>query len=174
VARHPEGRCACSGKLLAPPLRPDERVAADGAFKTPGLRNAELTAPYFHNGGTSTLEDVVRFYNRGGDFAAVNRNNLDVDITPLGLGEQDILDVAEFIRTLTDPRVKNESGPFDHPSLTIGNGGTPGSFTTLLGFPVLDDRICIPAVGAAGANRPLGTPGSPSANFLQPLVGVCQ
>ena len=106
------------GKLLAPPLRPDERVAADGAFKTPGLRNAELTAPYFHNGGTSTLEDVVRFYNRGGDFAAVNRNNLDVDITPLGLSDQDILDVAEFIRALTDPRVRNESGPFDHPSLS--------------------------------------------------------
>src|SRR4028118_450605 len=29
----------------------DERIAADGAFKTPGLRNVELTGPYFHNGG---------------------------------------------------------------------------------------------------------------------------
>jgi cytochrome c peroxidase len=162
------------GKLLAPPLRPDERVAADGAFKTPGLRNAELTAPYFHNGGTSTLEDVVRFYNRGGDFADVNRDNLDVDITPLGLSEQDILDVAEFLRALTDSRVQHESAPFDHPSLSIGNGGTPGIFTRLLGVPVLDDRLCVPAVGTGGNQQPLGTPDSPSANFLQPLTGACQ
>ncbi|HEY1911973.1 MAG TPA: hypothetical protein VGG73_13690, partial [Vicinamibacterales bacterium] len=162
------------GKLLAPPLRPEERVAANGAFKTPGLRNAELTAPYFHNGGTSTLEDVVRFYNRGGDFADVNRENLDVDITPLGLSEQDILDVAEFIRALTDPRVRQESRPFDHPSLSIGNGGTPGIFSTLLGVPVLDDRVCIPAVGSGGNEQPLGTPDSSSANFLQPLIGACR
>ena len=163
-----------AGKLLAPPLRPDERVAADGAFKTPGLRNVELTAPYFHNGGTLTLEDVVRFYNRGGDFADVNRQNLDVDITPLGLTDQDVRDVAAFLRALTDPRVRSESAPFDHPSVNVGHGGTPGVFTVLLGVPVLDDRICIPAVGAGGNSQPLGTPGSPSANFLQPFVGVCQ
>ena len=29
----------------------NQRIAADGAFKTSGLRNIELTAPYFHNGG---------------------------------------------------------------------------------------------------------------------------
>jgi hypothetical protein len=38
---------------FARPLQPDERVAVDGAFKTPSLRNVELTAPYFHNGGSS-------------------------------------------------------------------------------------------------------------------------
>ena len=42
-------------------------VAADGTFKIPGLRNVELTAPYFHNGGELTLLDVVKFYARGGD-----------------------------------------------------------------------------------------------------------
>ena len=45
----------------------DERDAVDGAFKAPSLRNVELTGPYFHNGGQSTLEQVVQFYNRGGD-----------------------------------------------------------------------------------------------------------
>ncbi|MBK8815153.1 MAG: hypothetical protein IPN42_06405 [Methylococcaceae bacterium] len=49
------------------PVVSDERVAVDGAFKTPSLRNVELTGPYFHNGGQSTLDQVVRFYNRGGD-----------------------------------------------------------------------------------------------------------
>jgi cytochrome c peroxidase len=32
----------------------------------------------------------------------------------------------------------------------------------------------IPAVGAGGNQQPLGTPDSSSANFLQPLIGVCQ
>src|SRR2546422_8026734 len=42
---------------------------AQGAFKAPGLRNVELTGPYMHNGGMATLEQVVDFYSRGGDFA---------------------------------------------------------------------------------------------------------
>ena len=43
-------------------------LGADGAFKIPTLRNVELTAPYFHNGGESNLKDVVDFYLRGGNF----------------------------------------------------------------------------------------------------------
>jgi cytochrome c peroxidase len=42
--------------------------AVSGAFQIPGLRNVELTGPYFHNGGQATLEQVVEFYTRGGDF----------------------------------------------------------------------------------------------------------
>lgn len=49
------------------PIVSDERDAVDGAFKTSTIRNVELTGPYFHNGGFSTLEQVVQFYNRGGD-----------------------------------------------------------------------------------------------------------
>ena len=49
------------------PVVSDERDAIDGAFKVPALRNVELTGPYFHNGGQATLEQVVQFYNRGGD-----------------------------------------------------------------------------------------------------------
>ena len=49
------------------PVVSDERDAVDGAFKVPTLRNVELTGPYFHNGGQATLEQVVQFYNRGGD-----------------------------------------------------------------------------------------------------------
>jgi cytochrome c peroxidase len=49
------------------PVVSDERDAIDGAFKSSSLRNVELTGPYFHNGGQATLEQVVQFYNRGGD-----------------------------------------------------------------------------------------------------------
>ena len=34
------------------------------AFKTPTLRNIELTAPYMHNGVFNTLEEVLEFYNK--------------------------------------------------------------------------------------------------------------
>ena len=36
------------------------------AFKTPTLRNVELTGPYMHNGVFTTLEEVMDFYNDGG------------------------------------------------------------------------------------------------------------
>ena len=45
------------------------RVAVEGAFKVPTVRNTELTGPFFHNGGQATLEQVALFYNRGADFA---------------------------------------------------------------------------------------------------------
>ncbi|MDB5308786.1 MAG: ccp 4 [Gemmataceae bacterium] len=38
-----------------------------GAFKTPGLRGLLATAPFMHSGDEKTLEDVVEFYNRGGN-----------------------------------------------------------------------------------------------------------
>src|SRR4028118_36971 len=40
------------------PVGATERITADGAFKTPGLRNIELTGPYFHNGGELTLREI--------------------------------------------------------------------------------------------------------------------
>lgn len=41
-----------------------EKASDNGFFKTPSLRNVELTAPYMHDGRFKTLEEVVDFYNR--------------------------------------------------------------------------------------------------------------
>ena len=57
-----------------------ERIAVNGAFKTPTIRNVELTAPYFHNGDSLTLEQVVEFYNRGGNHFNNNLADVDPDI----------------------------------------------------------------------------------------------
>jgi cytochrome c peroxidase len=38
-----------------------------GAFKTPGLRGLLHTAPYMHTGTEKTLEEVIDFYDRGGN-----------------------------------------------------------------------------------------------------------
>src|SRR5262249_51927629 len=74
------------GFQLSPPVGPTERVAVDGAFKVPSLRNVELTGPYFHNGGMATLEQVVDFYTRGGGFHEANLQNLHPAIDTIGGG----------------------------------------------------------------------------------------
>lgn len=67
-----------------------------GTFKTPTLRNVSETAPYMHDGSLATLEDVVHFYNQGG-----NPNpNLDPAIGPLGLTDKEMNDLVEFLRSL--------------------------------------------------------------------------
>lgn len=103
-------------------VKASERVVGDGAFKTPGLRNIEMTAPYFHNGGQRTLAEVVDFYNRGGDFGKDNMADLDSDIVPLGLSAREKAALVAFMIALTDERVRTRSAPFDHPQLFITNG----------------------------------------------------
>ncbi len=71
-------------------------------FRTPTLRNVALTAPYMHDGSHATLEDVVRFYNRGGGANA----NLDPAIKPLGLDDREVSDVVAFLRSLTGDNVE--------------------------------------------------------------------
>ncbi|MEN9947497.1 MAG: cytochrome peroxidase [Bacteroidota bacterium] len=68
-------------------------------FKTPTLRNIELTPPYFHNGQIDRLEEVIEFYNRGGD---ANRTNQDARIHELNLNENEKKDLLIFLQTLTD------------------------------------------------------------------------
>lgn len=69
------------------------------AFKTPGLRNVTLTAPYMHNGSEATLMDVIEFYNRGGDI----KEGISNLIVPLNLTEQEKADLLAFLGALTDP-----------------------------------------------------------------------
>ncbi|MBC6431389.1 cytochrome C peroxidase [Nostoc sp. HG1] len=142
-------------------VSPNQRIAADGAFKTSTLRNVELTAPYFHNGGKLTLKEVVEFYNRGGDFHEENIKNLDADIENLNLSDQDKDDLVAFMKALTDERVRYEKAPFDHPQLFIPNGH-PGNeaFVTNDGTGKATDALIeIPSVGRNGSR-------TPPANFL--------
>ena len=72
-----------------------------GAFKTPGLRNIIFSAPYLHDGSAATLEEVIDFYNKGGN----GGENLDKLIKPLGLTTQEKFDLIAFLGALTDPVV---------------------------------------------------------------------
>lgn len=94
-----------------------------GEFRTPSLRNVELRRSYFHNGQFTTLEQVVAFYNRGGDFNAPNKPPV---IRPLGLNAGQQADLVAFLRRpLTDPRVAAESGPFARPQLYTESNRVP-------------------------------------------------
>ncbi len=68
-----------------------------GAFKTPGLRNIALTAPYMHDGSELTLESVIEFYDRGGE----PNPFLDGGMRALNLTENEKKDIVEFLKTLT-------------------------------------------------------------------------
>jgi cytochrome c peroxidase len=136
-----------------------ERANVNGAFKTPSLRNVELTGPYFHNGGKATLMQVVDFYNRGGDFGSENRDNLDPDISPLFLTDAEKESLVAFLVALTDERVRYQRAPFDHPSLCVPHGH-PGDTTQVINggngaATDISPLQCIKEVGAEGSRTPL-------------------
>ena len=75
-----------------------------GKFKTPGLRNIAVTAPYMHNGMFKTLEEVVEYYNNPQKFVPDAVNIDDALKTPLGLTEKEKKDLVSFLKTLTDKK----------------------------------------------------------------------
>jgi cytochrome c peroxidase len=70
-----------------------------GAFKTPTVRNAALTAPYMHDGSLATLEEVVEWYDKGGHANV----HLSDKIRPLKLSAQDKADLVAFMQACTSP-----------------------------------------------------------------------
>ena len=82
-----------------------------GNFKTPTLRNIELTAPYMHDGSLKTLEEVVDHYNNGGKLKATDPEPagfLSGGIRPLNLSEQQKKDLVAFLKTLNSPEVAKD------------------------------------------------------------------
>jgi cytochrome c peroxidase len=144
---------------------------ANGAFKSPGLRNVELTGPYFHTGGAATLEQVVEFYARNGDVAA--GGNLGPGMGNIRLTEQDRTELVEFLKALTDDRVRFERAPFDHPSLCVPVGyaeNPPGVLASDTSSPgaagsAADLWALVPMVGRRGNQVPLQT-------FAELLLGI--
>jgi cytochrome c peroxidase len=125
----------------------------DGAFKTPQLRNVELTGPYFHTGGMATLRQVVDFYARGGDFDSPNLDSVLKRQTTLSkeqrLTEDQKDQLVAFLLALTDERVRYDQAPFDHPSLCV-----PTTPVVDDQHQVVDSMQCLPATGARGASQP--------------------
>jgi len=77
------------------------RITGDPAdrwrFRTPGLRNVALTAPYMHDGSLATLLDVVAHYSAGG----TPHEGLDPRLRPLELTAAEQRALVRFLESLT-------------------------------------------------------------------------
>jgi cytochrome c peroxidase len=69
-----------------------------GQFKSPSLRNVEVTGPYMHDGRLATLEAVIDHYSSGGK----NHPNKDIRVQPLHFTESEKGALVAFLKTLTD------------------------------------------------------------------------
>ncbi len=71
-----------------------------GAFKTPGLRGAAQSAPYFHDGSVATLKEAITIMAKGG----IDNPNLDPILTAMRtkppVTEQEIADLVAFVESL--------------------------------------------------------------------------
>jgi cytochrome c peroxidase len=134
-----------------------------GLFKTPGLRNVELTGPYMHNGGMETLEQVVAFYSRGGDFPSDGNIGPGIEQHNLTAGNQTVL--VNLLKAMTDDRVRLERAPFDHPELCVpvaaqqtdAQALVPDTSNPQFTASALEQWAGIPAVGRGGNAAPLQT-----------------
>jgi cytochrome c peroxidase len=84
------------------------RESDKGAFKTPTLRSLNESAPYMHDGAFKTLEEVVDFFDKGGNANA----QLSPLMKPLGLTPHEKTDLIAFLKALT-----GEPIPFEFPKL---------------------------------------------------------
>ncbi len=142
---------------------PNTRDAVDGSFKTPILRNVGTTPPYMHDGSMATLDQVIDFYDRGGNRLRVssdpvedttgfgpNPRNLDADIGVLNLTQGQKDDLKAFLLSLTDRRVLCHRAPFDHPELDMYLGHTAEENDERGAPRAADTEKVLPAVGSRG------------------------
>lgn len=74
------------------------KISDRNKFKTPSLRNVELTSPYLHDGTYFTLEEIIENYNRGG-YPFFNKDTL---MKPLQLTKDEKDALISFLKALTD------------------------------------------------------------------------
>jgi cytochrome c peroxidase len=101
----------CNGVIRYYPY-PFDRMTI-GQWRTPTLRNVELTGPYMHNGMYTTLDQVIEHYDTGAEeFLGLIEGELDEDVGPLHLTPDERADLVSFMESLTgaplDPSISGE------------------------------------------------------------------
>lgn len=71
-----------------------------GRWRTKGLRQVAETAPYFRSGQAATLDEVIEFYDRGGDSDGTFLGE-PKEIRPLHLSNEEKRALKAFLTTLT-------------------------------------------------------------------------
>lgn len=100
------GPTLSDGKLHDTGLRGSRRLSkkSDGRFRTPMLRNSSVNTPYFHHGSIGDIEEMIAFYDRGGDA----KDDLDPDLKPLGLTPDEKLELKSFLYSLAEYGVQRK------------------------------------------------------------------
>jgi cytochrome c peroxidase len=158
----------------------------DGNGKACTVRNIDLNGPYFHNGGAATMQQLLDEYDIGGKFrshAFLNKVDMLPDMARLGLADVDSeaagfspeLDAEEalikFMLTLTDPDVKKEAKPFDHPQLFIPVDGT----APVLNVAAADWNAWLKSQSLpGGVFKELPATDADGGSDLQPFLGLSQ
>jgi cytochrome c peroxidase len=79
----------------------EKSAEMEGAYKTPTLRNVTLTAPYMHTGELATLDDVIEFYNKGGDEDGSFVGTRTDTIKPLDLDDKEKEALKKLLESMT-------------------------------------------------------------------------
>ena len=144
-----------------------------------------------HDGSMATLDQVIEFYDRGGNRLRVpgdpsgvqdttgfgdNPRNLDADIGILNLTPQNKQDLKNFLLALTDDRVLCHKGPFDHPELPLSMGHVdPAVAGSGPPFPKAEDVVRkLPAVGTGGYDTCFANDGDLHGQVKQTFESVLQ
>jgi len=155
-----------------------------GKFKTPSLRNAGLRTSFYHNGFFQQLwpQGVSNIYWGGGGGFFDNRDPLLVPLSAVpGINLQHIF--QNFVgEALTDPRVANETFPFDRPTLFsdrqpfstnlygLGNPGATGKDPKITAnMPAISGQDLQIGVsqGLGGAMAHFGGSGAPGSGIMR-------
>lgn len=93
-----------------------QNTADIGKFKTPTLRNIEVTGPYMHDGRFSSLEEVVDFYASGLQWSpTIDPLMKKIEFGGIALSPSEKANLVSFLKTLTDHSFLNNpdlSDPF--------------------------------------------------------------
>ncbi|WP_082072918.1 cytochrome c peroxidase [Hyphomicrobium sp. 99] len=76
---------------------PPSVVGMQHAFKTPSLRDLNIHGPYMHDGSMTSLVDVIRHYENGGE----KRPSLSTDMKQFTLTQQERTELEAFVKTLS-------------------------------------------------------------------------
>ncbi|MBS0198203.1 MAG: hypothetical protein JSR77_15730 [Planctomycetes bacterium] len=102
-----------------------------GQFKVPSLRNVGLKRTFMHNGQFTSIPQVLGFYARAPGSPPQNPDNQDPIMRNVNVPPQAAQVIGDFLANgLTDPRVRDQTFPFDHPTLFVNR---PGNQITIVG-----------------------------------------
>jgi cytochrome c peroxidase len=88
------------------------KPADAGRFRTPGLRNVSLSAPYMHDGEVASLPEAIRYHYTVAERQSDKRLKQK-------LSEAQVLDLVAFLDTLTD------QGFITNPAFSLPKPGCP-------------------------------------------------